>query len=235
MENRRSAALEAPRLVLLLDALEQWWLAALFVGLIACEAGLDELGVLVVVLAATGTLVDFYVRAAVTLQDILEHLEDVVAGYRGCLLEAQSMLYAEIGELALRDGTGLLARFHQVYLVGDQAYRDVLVAVGLDVVKPLHDIFEGLALGDIEDEHGPLRFAVVAGRDRLVLFCSGCITRRPTRVPDLDLELLVGIREVHDRRYVFDADCRWVVAATGLVLADHSVQQARLAHAAVAN
>lgn len=83
------------------------------------------------------------------------------------------MIHTEIGNLGFGDRPGPLTRLHQINLIRHQANGYVLVAVVLDGVEPLHDVLEGLALGDVEDEEGALGLPVVAGGDRLVFLGAG--------------------------------------------------------------
>lgn len=118
-----------------------------------------------------------------TFEHAIEQFEDVMPCDGRGLLELQPMLHTEVGDFGLADRPGLLARLYQVDFIAHQEDRDALIAVVLDGVEPLHDILEGLAFGDVEDQEGPLALPVVAGGDGPVLLGPRCVDTCLYRCP----------------------------------------------------
>ena len=68
----------------------------------------------------------------------------------------------------------------EVLFVADEEGCDFIVGVGLGLVKPLADIVEGLAVGDVVDEDNADGSSVVGPGDGLEGFLSGLDDERVT-------------------------------------------------------
>jgi hypothetical protein len=147
------------------------------------------------------------------------------------VVAAEGRRLREEEPLLLREGGGLV-RVHraaagvagQVGLVADEHDDDGLVGVGAQLGDPARDVVEGAAAGDVVDEHGAERAAVVGAGDRAVALLAG-------GVPDLGLDAVA--RDVDGARLELDADGRLGVQEE--LVAGEASQQLRLPHRRVAD
>mmetsp|Transcript_20605 Transcript_20605/g.53255 ORF Transcript_20605/g.53255 Transcript_20605/m.53255 type:complete len:308 (+) Transcript_20605:259-1182(+) len=117
-----------------------------------------------------------------------------------------------------------LALARQVALVADEQLVDVLRCIPVNLVQPGLDVLERLRVGDVIHDDDAVRAAVIAARDRAEALL-------PRRIPDLQLDgLAIELNRANFEVHADRADVRLRVRVVS-----EAQQQARLAHATVAN
>lgn len=122
----------------------------------------------------------FFPSVQLTRKLVLEGQLDIARIQRRSLNEAQSVLAGEL--LGLLSGHS--PQVPQIALVSNQHDDDVRVGMVAKLFQPARDVLVGLVLGDVVDEEGADRAAVVSAGDSTVALLAGGI-------PDLGLDGLV--------------------------------------------
>ncbi len=150
----------------------------------------------------------------------MEGSRDIVLGLGDRIYERYVVM---LGRLLAPLGRHYSLIIH-VALVAHNHLDNVLVGVLVNIAQPLANAVEGLAVGDVVDEHDAHRAAIIRRRDRVEALLA-------RRVPDLQLDLLaIQIDGLHLEVDANGRDERGVERVVG-----EAAQYAGLAHARVAD